>query len=418
MKVTLLNHSDTLGGASVVTYRLMQALQNAGVDARMLVLMKSSNDATVAQVCSRRRRNVAFIAERLNIFLRNGFSKPNLFKISTASHGVPVASHPLETDADVIVINWINQGMLSLDELEKITQLGKPVIWIMHDMWCFTGACHHALECERYKQQCGNCQFISEGKNKNDLSHATWLRKQAVYKKSNIHFVAVSQWLADKAQESELLHDAVISVIHHAFPIDFFKTTPSSKTPSQLLNLSEERKLILMGAARLDDPIKGFDYAIEAVNLFAYQHPEMAKDCEFVLFGDIRDYSLLNSIKMPYRHIGRVNDHKTLRQLYAMASVVLSTSTYETLGATLIEGQAAGCVPVAFAHDGRSDIIEHKVNGYKAENMSPQSIADGIVWALKASPDREKLHTSVRERFASDVIAHKYIDLFNRLLAK
>lgn len=417
MKVTLINHSDTLGGASVVTYRLMQALQQEGVDASLLVLMKSSDDDKVEQVCSRRRRNVAFFTERINIFLRNGFSKPNLFKISTASHGVSVASHPLVKNADVIVINWINQGMMSLDEIEAVTQMGKPVVWIMHDMWCLTGVCHHALECDRYKQQCGNCQFIRGGRVKNDLSHATWLRKRNLYEKSNIHFVAVSQWLADKARESQLLHDANISVIHHAFPVEFYKTQPSSQVPSQLLSLPQNRKLIVMGAARLDDPIKGFDYAIEAVNTFVERYPEKAEECQLVLFGDIRDASLLEKIKLKYSHIGRVNDQKTLRHLYAMASVVLSTSHYETLGATLIEGQAAGCVPVAFAHDGRKDIIDHKINGYIASYKSPQSIADGIAWAIETSPDREMLHSSVHDRFASQVIAQKYIKLFQSLIS-
>ena len=36
MKVVLINHSDTLGGASVVTARLASALRAEGVDARML----------------------------------------------------------------------------------------------------------------------------------------------------------------------------------------------------------------------------------------------------------------------------------------------------------------------------------------------------------------------------------------------
>lgn len=418
MNVVLLNHSDTLGGASVVTFRLMQALQQAGINANMLVLSKSSNNENVIQVSSRHSRNVAFLMERLNIFLQNGFSKSNLFKVSTASHGVSVASHPLIADADVIVINWINQGMLSINEINEITQLGKPVVWIMHDMWCLTGICHHALECERYKQQCGNCQFICGGTKKNDLSHSIWLLKKKLYKNSNIHFVAVSQWLANKARESTLLHEANISVIHHAFPVEFFKTTASTGVLSQLLPLPNDRKLIVMGAARLDDPIKGFDYVINAVNLLVEQYPEKAKDCELVLFGDIRDSSLLNKIKLPYHHLGRINDNKTLRHLYAMASVVLSTSTYETLGATLIEGQAAGCVPVAFAHDGRRDIIDHKINGYIADYKSSQSIADGIVWALNATLNREMLHASVRERFDSEVIAQKYIELFKSLLRK
>ena len=416
MKVTLLNHSDTLGGASVVTFRLMQALRKEGVDAQMLVLSKTSDSESVTQLCSRRRRNRAFLSERLNIFLRNGFSKANLFKVSTASHGVSLISHPLVADADVIAINWINQGMMSLDELEALTQLGKPIIWTMHDMWCLTGVCHHALECENYKAQCGNCQFISSGGRKKDLSHTTWRRKNEIFKNSNIYFVPVSNWLAEKCRQSSLLADKQVEVIHNAFPIDFYTTTPTSLV--QGFGIDYDKNLILMGAARLDDPIKGFDYAIEALNIFSEKNPDWAKKCEVVFFGDIRDEQLLRRMRMPYLHLGRINDSKVIRQLYASAKVVISTSLYETLPGTLIEGQAAGCVPVSFGMGGQADIIDHKVNGYIAEYKSPQSIAEGIVWALEAAPNREMLHNSVREKFASKVIAQKYIELFEKLLSK
>lgn len=415
MKVTLLNHSDTLGGASVVTFRLMEALREAGVDARMLVLMKSSDNEEVTQVCSRSRRNVAFILERLNIFLRNGFSKSNLFKVSTASHGVSLASHPLVKDADVIVINWINQGMLSFDGLDGLTRLGKPIVWTMHDMWCLTGICHHALECERYKEECGNCQFIKQGKVKKDLSHLTWMHKKKLYNNSNIHFVPVSTWLAGKCAESSLLGNQHVEVIHNAFPIEFYKTRPTSRV--QVFDIDYDKNLILMGAARLDDPIKGFEYAVEALNEFHKNYPQLAEKSEAVFFGDIRDVSLLENIKMNYRHLGRINDPKAIRQLYASAKVVISTSLYETLPGTLIEGQAAGCVPVSFGKGGQTDIIDHKVNGYIAEYKSPQSIAEGIAWAIETSPDREMLHRSVRDRFASQVIAQKYIKLFQSLIS-
>ena len=416
MKVTLLNHSDTLGGASVVTFRLMQALRDEGVDAQMLVLSKTSDSESVTQLCSRRRRNRAFLSERLNIFLRNGFSKANLFKVSTATHGVSLISHPLIAETDVIAINWINQGMLSLDELEALTQLGKPIIWTMHDMWCLTGVCHHALECDNYKAQCGNCQFISNGRRKNDLSHATWLRKNEIYKNSNIYFVPVSNWLAEKCRQSSLLADKQIEVIHNAFPIDFYSTTPSSLV--QGFGIDYDKNLILMGAARLDDPIKGFEYAIEAINVFSKTNPDMAKKCEVVFFGEIRDIQLLKRLRMPYLHLGRINDPKAIRQLYASAKVVISTSLYETLPGTLIEGQAAGCVPVSFGMGGQADIIDHKVTGYIAEYKSPKSIAEGIAWALETAPDREMVHNSVKEKFASKVIAQRYIALFKKLLSK
>ena len=413
MKVTLLNHSDTLGGASVVTYRLMQALLDAGVEVRLLVMTKSGDDDNVTQIDAPKAHKYAFLMERLNIFLRNGFSKANLFKVSTASHGVSIANHPLIVDADVIALNWINQGMLSLNEIEKIAKMGKHIVWTMHDMWCLTGICHHALECERYKQQCGNCQFLNGGKKNNDLSQSVWHRKQALYQNTNIHFVAVSNWLAQKARESSLLKNANLSVIHNAFPIDLYKTTPTALP--QEYGIDYNKNLILMGAARLDDPIKGFDYAIEALNIFAARNPQWAEKSEAIFFGDIRDPQLLTKIRMPYRHLGRINNPETIRQLYASAKVVISTSLYETLPGTLIEGQAAGCVPVSFGKGGQADIIDHKVNGYIADYKSPQSIADGILWALEASPNRDMLHDTVRNRFAAPVIAQKYIDLIKKL---
>ena len=172
-----------------------------------------------------------------------------------------------------------------------------------------------------------------------------------------------------------------------------------------------------MGAARLDDPIKGFDYAIEALNIFAERNPDVAKNCEAIFFGDIRNPQLLTKISMPYRHLGRINDANTIKQLFASAKVVISTSLYETLPGTLIEGQAAGCVPVSFGKGGQADIIDHKVNGYIADYKSPQSITDGILWALKTAPDRDMLHEAVRKKFASQVIAQKYINLIKSLLS-
>ncbi len=415
MKVTLLNHSDTIGGASVVTFRLMQALRREGIDARLLVMTKSSDDENVIQSCARSARNYAFFSERINIFLRNGLSKANLFKVSTASHGVSIADHPLVVDADVIVLSWINQGLLSLNEIERVSQLGKPIVWIMHDMWCLTGICHHALECDRYKARCGNCQFVCRGKRANDLSAHTWSQKNRLYDKANIHFVAVSNWLANLCKDSSLLKTRPVEVIHNAFPIDFYSIEKTAA--DEVLGVDSGKDIILMGAARLDDPIKGFGYAIEALNHFVGKYPQIAANAEAVFFGDIRDTSVLSSLKIPYRHLGRINDPKIVRQLFAASKVVISTSLYETLPGTLIEGQAAGSVPVTFGKGGQRDIIDHKINGYIADYKSPQSIAEGIAWALGTAPDRQMLHDSVRDRFASHVIAQKYIKLFNSLLA-
>ena len=65
--------------------------------------------------------------------------------------GTDITSLPEFQQADVIHLHWINQGMLSLKNIEKILASGKPVVWTMHDMWPCTGICHHARECTLVK---------------------------------------------------------------------------------------------------------------------------------------------------------------------------------------------------------------------------------------------------------------------------
>lgn len=413
LKVAFLCHSDNLGGASVVTRRLMHALREQGVDARMIVFNKLSEDPSVLPTVSRFQRGVTFMLERMRIAMANGFSRANLFKVSIANTGHNLHSHPFVQEADVIVLTWINQGMISLKEVRRLSQLGKPIVWIMHDMWNLTGICHHAMECKRYEMKCGCCPLLHSD-SPTDLSNKVWRRKKALYDDVPITFVAVSNWLAECARKSSLLRNRDVRVIPNAFPIESFSTQSSL----MLSQIPDGANVILFGAARLDDPIKGLGYAISALNNIFDNNPEIARSSVALFFGSIRDKSVFDRLRFPYQHLGTINDGRILRELYARADVVLSTSLYETLPGTLIEGQAAGCLPVTFGRGGQADIVDHLETGYIAKYKDSADVAEGIKWALAKHADREQLHATVRERFASSAVAQRFVDLFNELLAK
>lgn len=158
--------------------------------------------------------------------------------------------------------------------------------------------------------------------------------------------------------------------------------------------------------------------AIEALNYLFDNRPDIASRSMLVFFGFVADKASLDGLRFPHQQLGRINDSNMLRQLYAHAKVVISTSLYETLPGTLIEGLAAGALPVSFGRGGQADIIEHKVNGYIAEYRDTHDFARGIVWALEQNPDRDALHEDVRRRFSSVTVAHLYIELFNSLLGR
>lgn len=412
-QIVLINHSDTRGGAAVVTYRLMEALCRCGVDARMVVMHKYSNNPRVDAVGDSLRARMSFLAEHAEIYARDGLNRDNVFKISTARYGLPLHRHPWVRQADAVCLNWVNQGMLSIDGLRRICSMGKPVAWTMHDMWCMTGVCHHAGTCQRFRTVCGNCPLLGSGAGARDLSTAVFNSKKKLYADTDIRFVAVSNWLADKCRESSLLHDANVSVIPNAFPVSDFGPLPEFSRRD--LGLPEGVPLVVMGAARLDDPVKNLPLAVESLNYLARM--ELNPQPTVVFFGDIRDAHALDTLALPHILLGPVSDRRRLASIYAHADAVLSTSLYETLPGTLIEGIASGAMAVATGRGGQADIITPGVTGFiDPGEDNPRRLAEYLSRAIRMQQAegvtrRRNLHAEMARRFEADAVARRYISL-------
>lgn len=415
MRVTFINKSDSLGGAAVVTLRLVEALRGIGVDARLLVAHRATDHEYVAEAAGKWRMKYAFLADRLPLLARNGFSRRTLFSIDAARAGLPLWRHPWVREADIVAPGWINQGMLSLNGIRRLADMGKPVVWTMHDMWCMTGVCHHAHSCRGYMQGCGHCRLLGICASASDLSARVWKRKQKLYSRGGICFVAVSNWLARKAAESSLLGDERVEVIPNAFPV-----TPASLLPAASATPSGH---IMMVAARLDDHVKGMPLLVEATKAICRMDSGAHRRLHLDLVGDIRDTSALSGLALPFTLHGRIADGSRLRQLYGKASAVVSPSLFETLPGTLVEGQDMGAVPVAFDSGGQADIIDHLHTGYLAvkENdarRSGENLAQGILWAVEASASesvRNAMRRSVETRFGAEAVARRYLQLFETL---
>ena len=84
MKILFLSTNDELGGAAIVTKRLVKALRRRGEDARMLVAHKNGDEPWVGQV-NPVVSSAAKVAERGDIFFENGFNLADLWKVSTGT---------------------------------------------------------------------------------------------------------------------------------------------------------------------------------------------------------------------------------------------------------------------------------------------------------------------------------------------
>lgn len=405
LKILLVNHSDTRGGASVVTHRLMDALCAAGVDARMLVAYKSGTSLRVAEAAGRRRTRVPFLAEHVDIYMRNGLNRDTLFRISTGRYGLPLHRHPWFREADIVVLNWVNQGMASLREVELMSCL-KPVIWTMHDMWNMTGVCHYTAGCTHWQtSECRECPLVGRG----NMAHSVYKVKERVYASANLRFVAVSNALSDLCRQSPLMRNADISVIPNAFPVDKFVTEPSLSRRE--LGLPPGR-LVLMGAARLDDPVKNLLLAIESLNMM------QTSDLTAVFYGGLRDDSFLKTLRVPYVWLGHV-ENAVLPSIAAHCDVVISTSLWETLPGTLIEGISAGAIGVSTANGGQRDIISEGETGFVVDSFDPGHFASAIHKALglrQTLEARAVRHHDIARRFSASAVARAYLRLVRETL--
>lgn len=412
MKVTLINHSDIRGGASMASLRLLDALRTEGVDARMIVKSREGLiRPDIDTVGGNLRDKLCFVGERAEIFVHNGFSRRRLFKVSTASCGLDISRHPWITKSDILAINWINQGMLSLKGIAKLGAM-KPIVWTMHDMWPMTGICHLTPQgCKLYKEHCGQCPLLGRSASNHDISARIHKHKERLYNHIGPNFVAVSNWLANIGRNSSLLRQRQITIIPNAFDVEAYRYEPKLKR-IELKLPDESYKLITMCAARLDDYIKNLPAAIESINI---AQKNAGHRLAAVFIGEIRQHQLLDSLQVPYVYLGSVKDSRRLADIYAHSTVVISSSHFETLGYTLIEGMSAGAIPVAFGGDGRDDIIEHQVDGYLATPDNTTDLANGIYWAISANIPRGEQHARAAVKFDAKAVAQKYIALFNKI---
>lgn len=418
MKVLLISTFETKGGAAVACKRLATALQKQGVEVSMLVRDKTSSDPFVSTILTTSVKTffskVAFVTERLQIYLANHFSRKNLFAISTASTGIGIRKHPLVKEADIIHLHWVNQGYLSIHELSELIKTGKPIIWTMHDLWPVTGICHYPGNCLHYMESCGDCKFLRRPFPK-DLSYRVFTKKKNLLIGSGIHYVACSIWLQKKAEVSGLKKGNYFTNIPN--PIDIGQYCPGDQVQARkALGLPLNKKLILFGAFALSDKRKGFDYLKEATHRLA----DLNKDVELVFCGEIKN-GFTDTLELKAHYLGYLSDQELVINMYRSADCFVLPSLEENLPNMVMEAMACGIPCIGFNTGGIPEMISHLQTGYVAQYKSAEDLAFGIRTILGNS-DKVSLEKKVRDfivnNYAEEIVAQRYIQLYANVLKK
>ena len=416
MRVLIINTSERMGGAAIAANRLMDALRNNGIKAKMLVRDKQTDQISVIGLKKSWWKVWQFIWERIVIWKANKFKKHNLFAVDIANTGTDITSLPEFQQADVIHLHWINQGMLSLKDIERILNSGKPVVWTMHDMWPCTAICHHARECDKYQEECKCCPYLLHGGHEKDLSNKIFHLKKEIYKIAPITFITCSKWLKGRAIPSKLLEGHTIIDIPNPINTNLFK--PRNKQDARIkCNLPTDKKLILFGSAKITDKRKGIDYFIESCKWLAEKYPNLKEKIGIVVYGKNSE-QLVPLLPFNVYSLSYISNEKELVNIYNAVDIYVTPSLEENLPNTIMEAMACGVPCVGFNVGGIPEMIDHLHNGYVADYKSAEDFANGICWVLTEG-DYETLSEEASRKvttcYSEGTIAKKYIEVYNKI---
>ena len=416
MRVLIVNTAERTGGAAIAANRLLHALNRNGVEARMLVRDRKTEASEVLNIPKSWHLKANFLWERGVIWMNNGLSRKNLFQVDIANAGTDITSMEEFKWADVIHLHWVNQGFLSLDNLDRILASGKPVVVTLHDQWYFTGICHYSGECDKYKTQCEKCPML-KGRG-TDLAKRVFDRKLAMYEGRNLTFVGCSRWMADLARQSRLTQGHTVTNVPNAIDTDVFKPKDKQEARSKH-GLPADKKLLLFGAQRITDKRKGFDFLVEACEHINMHHPTLPDKLGVVVLGGDAE-SVKEALPLPVYMVNYLSNEAEIAELYNAVDLFVTPSLQDNLPNTIVEAMACGTPCVGFNVGGIPEMISHKQDGYVADYCDSIDFAQGISWCLKENR-HTALSTAARAAalatYGEPAVAHHYLEVYQSALS-
>lgn len=312
---------------------------------------------------------------------------------------------------DVIHLHNIHDHYLNYKILfEYLNRTDIKVVWTFHDFWAITGHCHHFIDafCEKWKKGCGHCPLLHSTVNSLfDRSERNYLLKKDIFTaNNNLTIVPVSEWVGSNVKES-FLKDKPIRVIPNGIDIDIYKPLESESWTCMF-----KGKFLILAVAREWNygDRKGLD---EFLKLSKF----LKKDEIIVLVG--MSNKLIN--EMPDNIVGlpRISVRSELVSLYTRAEVLVSLSSAETFGLTVIEANACGTPAIVYNNTAPPSLIDEDT-GYIAVNKDIADVYGKICLIRNNGKNfyKDKCITYARSKYNKNNNYSAYINLYEELLLR
>ncbi len=398
-----------IGGAALAALRLHNALLKSSVNSRFLTLEGNSN-----------RENQIYVYRPLLDFRKNhGLSKiiksllyrTNLFmgrwwrmhdKARSNGHNChytyPVSpyrveQHPLVRWADVIHLHFCDDFINYPTFFKKVK---KPIVWTIHDKGFVYGGFHYKIYFDRYNTYYREIeqQFIN-------------IKKQSISCAKRLSLISLSDDMSTLISKTDYLGNRPVIKIYNCVDYNIFK--PYDKNLCRIeLNLPANKTILLFIAEYIYDERKGFPVLLQSIK-------EMGKNNIIICAVGNYDTNSISEQREDVIYLGKISDSTMLSKLISASDFLVAPSYDESFGLTPIEAMACGTPVVAFPTGAMKDYI-HSEHGVVCKECTVQALKEGIAKAMNTTYDGAVLRQYVSDNFSPEVIAKKYIDVYNKTL--
>ena len=247
---------------------------------------------------------------------------------------------------DIIHLHGIN-GAMRLEDLHSVPKHTR-VVWTLHDMNPFTGACHYSLGCEGFKTSCSRCPAVKSVFYKS-VSDLLTTKKEAVAKVPNLSVVSPSRWLAEEAKHSTVFASHSISVIPNPIDPIFLGVNSASTETDETSSLR-----IIVVAKNLSDPVKQVDTAVRA---FHSAFPHKGNNTLTLVGSGGKEFEGEGvTLTGPLAK-------SDLAQAFAQSDVLIVPSKGENAPLVIGEAAASGCLPLVASVGGMGEMVSALQHG-------------------------------------------------------
>lgn len=417
LRVLVVTYSDFLGGASRAISRIHSALVKFGPALGVLSTLRVIvSDGKTPDV-------VAGFPEAppLRRFLRvTGIKKEalkwSLFRflggdglISTARISTGLGAEIEGSDADVVLLNWLGDQTVSIEELSKIS---KPVILRNADMWFLLPITHYPKSSTGKSlgglmlHLLGYVLFFQHEKRRERV-------KREFLKKNVVGTVSPSAWLRDVSAAHQSLGGKENVHIPNTIDTDFWFPVSKAEARSRLGIAGDDFSIGFGAAGGLRDPRKGGTLMLKAFQSLQKQFSSDGRRLRLDIFGQDRP---VNGLGLESVFFHGIMSSEQLKDFYSAIDIFVTLPSVEGFPNTVVEAASCGTPTIAPNVPGMPDIIEDHVSGMLVTRENVDELVDRIEFVYHNEDWLHDAGVQARQRaltlWAPSVIARRYADFF------